>query len=78
MSRREIIAPSVLYFAWDDGGAILPVQPGRWPFLLYPAAGAGARPGVPVWVLPGRPALSAGVEEGSHETSFALPFLCHV
>ena len=55
------------------------MQPGRrWQFLLYPAAGAGARPGVPVWVLPGRPALGAGVEEGSRETSFALLFLCHV
>ena len=78
MSRRGIIVTfSSLYCLGEKSGHATSTAK-KVAFLLHPATGAGGRPGVPVWILPGRPALGPGVEEGSCQTSFELPFLCHV
>lgn len=78
MSRRGIIVTfSSFYCLGEKSGRAAPTAK-KVAFLLLSATGAGDRPGVPVWVLPARPALGPGVEEGSCQTSFELPFLCHV
>lgn len=74
MSRREIVITfSSLHYLEEKSGH--PASTARKVgFLLHPVAETEGRPRGPVCILPGRPALGAGV----CYTSSELPFICHI